>query len=97
MVDKAKEFANTWIDNNKDWIIELSDRIWELAELGLVEEKSSQLLAGTLERHGFKVEMGVAGMPTAFVAAWSDQKPVIGIMGEYDALPGISQKTVPYK
>ena len=97
MVDKAKEFANTWIDNNKDWIIELSDRIWELAELGLVEEKSSQLLASTLERHGFKVEMGVAGMPTAFVAAWSDQKPVIGIMGEYDALPGISQKKVPYK
>jgi aminobenzoyl-glutamate utilization protein B len=97
MVDKAKEFANTWIDENRGWIIEISDRIWELAELGLVEEKSSQLLASTLEKHGFKVETGVAGMPTAFVATWGDYKPVMGVMGEFDALPGISQKKVPYK
>jgi aminobenzoyl-glutamate utilization protein B len=62
-----------------------------------MESRSSKLLADELERHGFKVERGVAGMPTAFVATWGRGHPVIGIMGEYDALPGISQKAVPHK
>ncbi|RLG97919.1 amidohydrolase, partial [Candidatus Bathyarchaeota archaeon] len=57
--------------------------------------KSSKLLADELEKHGFEVKRGVAGMPTAFVATWGEGKPVIGIMGEYDALPGLSQKKVP--
>ncbi len=61
------------------------------------EFKSSKLLADELERHGFRVERGVAGMPTAFVAAWGSGKPVIGILGEYDALPGLSQKVVPWR
>jgi len=63
----------------------------------LVEFKSSSLLAEELERHGFRVERGIADMPTAFVATWGEGKPVIGIMGEYDALPGLSQKKVPWK
>jgi len=70
--------------------------VWELAELGLIETKSSKLLADELGKHGFKVHRGIAGMPTAFVASWGEGKPVIGIMGEYDALPGISQKKVPW-
>ncbi len=90
-----EEYALNWIDENKRRIIEISDRVWEFAELGLVEFKSSRLLAGELERNGFKVKRGVAGMPTAFVATWGNGKPVIGIMGEYDALPGLSQKRVP--
>jgi len=61
------------------------------------ESPSSALLADGLEKHGFNVERGVAGMPTAFVATWGEAKPVIGIMGEYDALPGLSQKKVPWK
>ena len=75
----------------------MSDKIWEFAELGLVEFKSSALLADALEKHGFKVTRGVAGMPTAFMARWGEGKPVIGIMGEYDALPGLSQKKAPKK
>ena len=62
-----------------------------------MEERSSKLLADELESHGFKVERGVAGMPTAFVASWGRGKPVIAVLGEFDALPGISQKKVPYR
>jgi len=94
-VDKG--YAFDWIENNKELIIEMSDRIWDFAELGLIEFKSSALLADELEKNGFRVERGIAGMPTAFVAAWGEGKPVIGIMGEYDALPGLSQKRVPWK
>ncbi len=87
-----------WIDENAEHIIGLSDRVWEYAELGLCEEKSAKLLAGELERHGFKVERGVAGMPTAFVAVWGNgEGPTIGLMGEYDALPGLSNKKAPHK
>jgi len=94
-VDKKSAFD--WIENNKELIIGISDKIWEFAELGLIEFKSSALLADELEKHGFRVERGSAGMPTAFVATWGEGKPVIGIMGEYDALPGLSQKKVPQK
>jgi aminobenzoyl-glutamate utilization protein B len=92
-----KEYAFEWIENNKSRIIEISDKIWEFAELGLVEFKSSSLLADELEKNGFKVERGIAEMPTAFIATWGEGKPVIGIMGEYDALPGLSQKRTPWK
>jgi aminobenzoyl-glutamate utilization protein B len=94
LVKADKNVAFGWIDANKDRLIELSDKIWEFAELGLVEFKSSALLAGELEKHGFKVERGVSGMPTAFVASWGKGRPVIGLLGEYDALPGLSQKSV---
>jgi aminobenzoyl-glutamate utilization protein B len=93
----AKETAWNWVDNNSKKIIEISDKIWEYAELGLTEYRSSKLLADELETHGFKVERSVAGMPTAFVATWGSGKPVIGVMGEFDALPGISNKKVPEK
>jgi aminobenzoyl-glutamate utilization protein B len=71
---------------------QISDAIWSYAELGLQEYKSSALLAKTMEEEGFNVEMGLAGMPTCFVASYGSGKPVIGILGEYDALPMISQK-----
>jgi len=90
-----KQYAFDWIENNKKRLVEMSDKVWELAELGLIEFKSSALLADELEKHGFRVERGIAGMPTAFIATWGEGKPVIGIMGEYDALPGLSQKRVP--
>ena len=92
-----KEYAVSWIENNKERIIKISDEIWRFAELGLIEYKSSSLLIKELEKHGFKVECGVAGMPTAFIASYGDAKPIIAIMGEYDALPGLSQRKVPYK
>lgn len=73
----------------------LSQQLWELAELGFQEQRSSALLADALERAGFSVERGVAGMPTAFVASAGSGRPVIGVLGEFDALPGMSQLAQP--
>ncbi|MDI6871406.1 MAG: amidohydrolase [Bacillota bacterium] len=70
----------------------ISDAIWSYAELGLQEYKSSALLADTLEAAGFQVERGLAGMPTCFVATYGSGKPVIGLLGEFDALAMLSQK-----
>ncbi|MBD3171159.1 amidohydrolase [Candidatus Bathyarchaeota archaeon] len=92
-----KETVWKWIDEHREEFIKVSDKVWEYAELGLVEHKSAQLHVDTLREHGFKVEHGVADMPTAFVATWGKGEPVIGFMGEYDALPGISNKPVPHK
>ena len=96
-MSSPKESAVAWILSNERQLIEISDKIWEFAELGLIEVKSSALLADELEKHGFRVERDIAGMPTAFVATWGEGKPAVGIMGEYDALPGLSQKKVPWK
>ncbi len=97
MSEKGKRIAFEWIDSNQKRLAEISDEIWGYAELGYVEFKSAKLLADELERHGFEVERGVAGIPTAFVGTWGKGKPVVGVMGEYDALPGLSQKAVPHK
>jgi aminobenzoyl-glutamate utilization protein B len=97
MPDSMKKTAIDWVEGNKQRIIEISDTVWGYAELGFVEFKSSKLLADELEAHGFSMERGVAGIPTAFVATWGSGRPVIGVMGEYDALPGLSQKKVPHK
>jgi len=70
----------------------ISDAIWSYAELGLQEFKSSKLLADTLEGAGFMVERGLAGMPTCFVATYGEGRPVVGLLGEFDALPMLSQK-----
>lgn len=72
----------------------ISDAIWGYAELGMQEFKSSALLIKTLEDAGFRVETGLADMPTCFVATWGSGKPVIGVLGEFDALPMISQKAL---
>jgi aminobenzoyl-glutamate utilization protein B len=92
-----KNDAWKWISDNEKMIIEASDKVFDFAELGLVEEKSSKFLADVLKSHGFTIEMGVADMPTAFVATYGKGTPTIGFMGEYDALPGLSQKPVPYQ
>jgi len=97
MMSFEKKHAFSWVEENKKEIISIADRIWEYAELGLIEFKSSKLLADELEKHCFMVDRGVAGMPTAFIASWGETTPVIGILGEYDALPGLSQKRVPTK
>jgi aminobenzoyl-glutamate utilization protein B len=97
MSKKAKEKVANWISKNEARIIKISDKIWNYAELGLQEHKSASLLADELEKNGFKVKRGVAGMPSAFVASYGSGKPVIGILGEYDALPGLSQKPITKK
>ncbi len=92
-----KDHALKWISENEAAIVEVSDRIWGFAEVGLQEFRSSGLLADELEKHGFTVTRGAAGMPTAFTASWGEGNPVIGVMGEFDALPGLSQKPIPQK
>ena len=74
---------------------EVARSIWEFAEVGYQETRSSALLQQELTKAGFRIEAGVAGIPTAFVASAGSGKPVIGILAEYDALPGITQDAVP--
>jgi len=94
----SKKIGLNWIDENKKKVIEISDKVWEYAELGLLEKKTSKLLASELENNGFEVERGIADMPTAFVAKYSKGVgPTIGVLGELDALPGLSQKKVSHR
>jgi aminobenzoyl-glutamate utilization protein B len=86
-----------WIESRQDRWIELSDRIWALAELGYHETLSADLLADTLSGAGFEVKRGVADIPTAFYGSYGSGSPVIAILGEYDALPGLSQQAVSHK
>lgn len=75
----------------------LQKQIWSTPELGFLEENSSDALQKHLSENGFKIEKGVAGMPTAFIATYGSGTPVIGILAEFDALSGLSQDTVPYE
>ena len=85
------------VDARADELKQVNKAIWEFAEVGLEEHRSSALLVEKLTAAGFDVETGVAGMPTAFVASFGSGGPVIGILAEYDALPGMSQQAVPYR
>lgn len=96
--DAYKKEAVALIESNKDAMTETARHIWEYAETALMEYKSSKELSGFIEARGFALQRGVAGLPTAFVATYGSGKPVIGILGEFDALPGLSQKAgVPRK
>ena len=75
----------------------IAQSIWEFAEMGYQEEKSAALLQETLQNAGFSIKKGVAGIPTAFIAEYGSGSPVIAIMGEFDALPGLSQKAIANK
>ncbi len=79
------------MDSRADYFGDLSRRIWEFAEVGYKENNSSALLKAELRAAGFQIQENVAEIPTAFVATFGQGKPVIGILGEYDALPGLSQ------
>jgi len=85
------------VDKKSQLLVEVSDSLWEYAEIALLEYKSSKLLMEVLEKEGFDVEREVAGMPTAFVASYGSGKPIIGILAEYDALPGLSQDSTAFK
>jgi len=94
----SKETALQWIDENEKKIIGWSDEAWEYAELGLLEFKTAELFADAIEGYGFTVEREVAEMPSAFTATWSNgEGPTLGVLGELDALAGLSQKLLPYK
>ncbi|MBI1767848.1 MAG: amidohydrolase [Bacteroidetes bacterium] len=95
--NQNKEAIIQSVGKHQTELISISDKIWTYAETALKESKSSKELADYAEAQGFTVKRGVAGMPTAFIAEYGSGKPIIGIMGEFDALPGISQKAQPAK
>ena len=90
-LNKIKDFIVEWNNQNTSDFYNAAKEIWENPELSMQEYKSSRILIDLLEKNGFSVESGVAGMPTAFIASYGNGKPVIGINAEYDALPGLSQ------
>lgn len=91
---QKEDLALRHIDANTALYAETAMQIWNFAELGYQEYQSSALLQKTLKDAGFTITTGVAGMPTAFIAEYGSGTPVIGILGEYDALPGLSQAAV---
>lgn len=91
---QAKAQVAAHIDANAETYARTAQSIWELAEVGYQEHESSGALQSLLSDAGFTVDAGVAGMPTAFVAEWGSGEPIIGIMGEFDALPGINQDRI---
>ena len=80
------------VEKHQQELISLSDQIWAFAETAMKETKSSKVLADYAEAQGFRVTRGVAEIPTAFIAEYGTGKPIIGVLGEFDALPGLSQK-----
>ena len=89
-LDGLRRAAHDRVDAHAESLYQLSNRIWRFAETSLTESRSAKALADFLEERGFVVERGIAGIPTAFTATWGSGEPVIGILAEFDALPGIS-------
>tara|TARA_A100000164_G_scaffold161010_1_gene142758 strand:+ start:3124 stop:4557 length:1434 start_codon:yes stop_codon:yes gene_type:complete len=96
-VNKLKKELLSSIDQKTSDLTSLSDKIWEAAEVAFREDKSAEYLMEYAESNGLIIEKGLAGMPTAFTATYGEGKPVIGIIGEFDALPGLSQDSVPHR
>ena len=91
-MNSEKQAAIRVIDGKRDQIVDVADRIWEYAELSLMEEKSASLYCEVLREEGFQVEKGICGIETAFSASYGCGNPVIGLLAEYDALSGLSQR-----
>jgi len=96
-MSSSKKAIVASVEAHKDKLIAISDSIWALAETAFEEDDSAEILASYAEKNGFSVQRGVAGMPTAFVASYGSGRPIISVLGEFDALPGISQKAQPTK
>ena len=96
-IDALKNNAMAEIQLKYEEYKQTAFQIWNFAEVGYKEEKSTALLQQTLGDNGFTVQKGVAGIPTAFVATYGSGKPIIAILAEFDALPGLSQEAVPEK
>ncbi|WP_439102142.1 amidohydrolase [Congregibacter sp.] len=92
----AQESAHLdWLNANYEQTAQTARSLWEFAEVGYQETRSSALLQEQLAAEGFSIESGVADIPTAFVASYGNGGPVLAILGEFDALPGITQDSVP--
>ena len=91
-LDEEKKELLQWLDENAPRFINMSDQVWENPEIMWEEFFASRLQAEFLEKEGFSITWDVAGMNTAFIAEWGEGKSILGFIGEYDALPGLSQK-----
>jgi aminobenzoyl-glutamate utilization protein B len=96
-VSKNKSAVLASVEKHQQELIKLSDQVWGFAETAMRETQSAKVLADYAEAQGFKVTRGVAAIPTAFIAEYGSGKPIIGVLGEFDALPGLSQKAQPVK
>ena len=96
-ISANKQWILQSVEKHQQELINLSNQVWGFAEIAMRENKSSKVLADYAAAQGFKVSRGVAKIPTAFVAEYGSGKPIIGILGEFDALPGLSQKAQPTK
>lgn len=96
-MSKDKKAVVASVEKHKENLIKISDSIWALAETAFEESISAELLADYAEENGMTVTRGVADIPTAFIATYGSGSPVISVLGEFDALPGLSQNTVPTK
>ena len=94
-VPKAKAAVLAEVDGLAPELGRIAAQLWTYSETALKEARSSELLAGVLEKEGFALQKGVAGMPTAFVATFGSGRPVIGVLAEFDALPGIGNEAAP--
>src|ERR1051326_8125541 len=92
-----KEALPGAVDSHADEAWTMARQIWDWAEVGYKETRSASLLADALEKKGFRVERGVAKIPTAFTATIGSGKPVVAVLAEYDALPELSQDAAPYR
>ena len=90
---EKKEQILRMIEKNKKRILEINSTIWDYAEPGMKEFRSADYYTRVFREEGFEVETGVSGIPTAFIASWGGGLPVIGFLGEFDALPGLSQES----
>jgi aminobenzoyl-glutamate utilization protein B len=91
IIDRAVEQVTPTINR-------IAQEVWQLAELSLQEVRSAQLLMDILQEQGFTItSKGTAGVPTAFIAEFGSEKPILGLLAEYDALPGLGNEAVPYR
>lgn len=93
--DPASSEAMSRVEQRAGLTVDIASKLWDWAEVGYQETKSSGLLQDMLAAEGFEIEAGVAGIPTAFVAEYGSVAPVIAVLAEFDALPGINQSQAP--
>lgn len=99
MTHELKGFVFEWIERNRQSVIEACDALWRTPEVAMQEVKTSLILRNWLSKEGFQVETGTSGMPTAFVEEFArgSGKPVIAFLTDMDAVPGVSNKVVPWR
>lgn len=95
VADTTDRLISAGLEQDRTTYIAMAQKIWNWAEMGYQETRSSELLQSQLKSEGFNIEAGVANIPTSFVASYGSGEPVIAILSEYDALPGVSQQAVP--